>query len=63
MASDTAALETELAALVEQLRPGGTQAICEALRQRIAAVRREIEHRERNVAFVHDPVTDEDIDD
>jgi hypothetical protein len=36
-------LEAELADLIEQLRPGGTEAQCVALREQIAAVRREIE--------------------
>jgi ribosome-interacting GTPase 1 len=52
-------LEAELAALVEELRPGGTQAHCEALRAKIAEVRRQIEHRERNTAFVRDTYMDD----
>jgi hypothetical protein len=35
-----AELNAELARLIEQLRPGGTQAHCEALRRRIAEVER-----------------------
>jgi hypothetical protein len=51
-------LEDELSALVEQLRPGGPQAVCEALRARIAAVREAIQHRERNIQFVTDAFMD-----
>jgi hypothetical protein len=52
-------LESELADLIEQLRPGGTQAVCEALRKRITELRREIEHREWNIAFVRDEFVDD----
>jgi hypothetical protein len=59
MADDTRdELEVELARLGEQLRPGGTQAVCEELRARIAAVRAEIARRERTV-FVRDSFMDD----
>jgi predicted secreted Zn-dependent protease len=53
-------LEDELAALVEQLKAGGTQAACEELRARIRSVRQAIEHRERNIAFVRDEFMDDE---
>jgi predicted secreted Zn-dependent protease len=53
-------LEAELSALIEQLRPGGPQAVCEALRARIAAVREAIAHRERNIQFVRDHFMDDE---
>jgi hypothetical protein len=54
----TGDLENELSALVEQLRFGGTQQQCTELRERIAAVREAIAHRERNIAFVRDSFVD-----
>jgi peptidoglycan hydrolase CwlO-like protein len=44
-------IEAELADLLERLKFGGTQQQCQELRARIDDVRREIEHRERNIAF------------
>jgi hypothetical protein len=35
-----AELESELARLIEELRPGGTQAFCESVRRKIAEVQR-----------------------
>jgi hypothetical protein len=55
----TEVLEAELTALVERLKFGGTQAECTALRERIEAVRQEIKHRERNIAFVRDSFVDD----
>lgn len=54
----TGELENELSALVERLRFGGTQQQCAELRERIAALRDAIAHRERNVAFVRDSFID-----
>jgi hypothetical protein len=53
-------LEKELADLIEQLKPGGSQAAFEALRNRIAEVRRAIEHRESNIVFVRDDFIDDE---
>jgi hypothetical protein len=54
----TGDLENELAKLVEQLRPGGTQQQCTELRARITAIREAIAHREKNIAFVRDDFID-----
>jgi hypothetical protein len=51
-------LENELSALVERLKSGGTQQQCAELRERIAALRGAIAHRERNIAFVRDSFMD-----
>jgi hypothetical protein len=51
-------LENELSALVERLKSGGTQQQCAELRERIAALREAIAHRERNIAFVRDSFMD-----
>jgi hypothetical protein len=51
-------LEDELSALVERLKFGGTQQQTTELRERIAAVREAIQHRERNIQFVTDAFMD-----
>jgi hypothetical protein len=54
----TGELENELSALVERLKSGGAQQQCAELRERIAALREAIAHRERNIAFVRDSFMD-----
>jgi hypothetical protein len=56
---DVVGLEARLAALIEELKPGGSQARCEGLRREIESVHREIEHRDRNRDIAKWTTTDE----
>jgi hypothetical protein len=53
-------LEAQLVALTERLKFGGTQQQCAELREKIAAVREAIQHRERSITFVHDDFIDDE---
>jgi hypothetical protein len=59
----TGELENELSALVERLKSGGTQQQCAELRERIAALRNAIAHRERNTVFMRDSFIDDEGND
>lgn len=59
MRDDISKLEAEIALHLRTLSSGASQADYDHARQRIAEVRRQIEHHERNVVFVRDTFVDD----